>query len=96
VRTSIASLAPTASAGQLAALYDDSYRGTGELQRSAELARVFPDFDALLAAGLLDVAQQLYGDMLNHVQLVNGQHPQALARFAEGDAGDAGDGEGPQ
>lgn len=93
VRTSIASLAPTASAGQLAMLYDDSYRGTGELQRSAELARVFPDFDALLAAGLLDVAQQLYGDMLAHVHLVNGQHPQALARFAEGDAGD---GEGPR
>ncbi|ULR91018.1 exodeoxyribonuclease V subunit gamma [Comamonas sp. B21-038] len=93
VRTSIASLSPAASAGQLASLYDDSYRGTGELQRSAELARAFPDFDALLAAGLLDVAQQLYGDMLAHVQLVNGQHPQALARFAEGGAGD---GEGPR
>jgi len=93
VRTSIASLSPAASAGQLASLYDDSYRGTGELQRSAELARAFPDFDALLAAGLLDVAQQLYGDMLAHVQLVNGQNPQALARFAEGGAGD---GEGPR
>ncbi|WP_312409214.1 exodeoxyribonuclease V subunit gamma [Comamonas sp.] len=92
VRTSIASLSQAASAGQLASLYDDSYRGTGELQRSAELARAFPDFDALLAAGLVDVAQQLYGDMLAHVQLVNGQHPQALARFAEGGAGD---GEGP-
>ncbi|WP_202883112.1 exodeoxyribonuclease V subunit gamma [Comamonas piscis] len=85
VRTSIASLAPKSSAGQLAMLYDDSYRGHGELQRSAELARTFPDFEQLLAAGLLDVAQQLYGDMLAHVQLVNAQHPQGLARFAQGD-----------
>jgi len=53
--------------------------------RSAELARTFPDFAQLLAAGLLEVAQQLYGDMLDHVQLVNGQHPQGLARFAYGD-----------
>ncbi|MCS4292822.1 exodeoxyribonuclease V gamma subunit [Comamonas sp. BIGb0152] len=85
VRTSIASLEPKATAGQLAALYDDRYRGNGELQRSAELARTFPDFEQLLAAGLLEVAQQLYGDMLEHVQLVNGQHPQGLARFAHGD-----------
>ena len=86
VRTAFAVLDEDTPEYQVASVYDDSYRGTGEVQGSPELARVFPDYESLEAAGLEDEAQMLYGPLLNHVHFVNEAHPEALAKFAGDDA----------
>ncbi len=96
VRTATAMLEDKLAPAQIASLYDDPYRGSGEVQRSAELARVYPDFESLEAAGLEWAATALYGPMVEHLQLVNGAHPQALAKFAGEDGGSAQAPEGGQ
>ncbi|MEG1201488.1 MAG: exodeoxyribonuclease V subunit gamma [Comamonas sp.] len=85
VRTAFAVLDESMAAYQIPSIYDDSYRGTGEVQGSPELARVFPDYESLEAAGLESEAQILYGPLLHHVSFVNEAHPEALARFASDD-----------
>ena len=86
VRTAFAVLDPTLPSYKRSTIYDDRYGGMGELQGSPELARVFPDYESLEAAGLEEEAPLMYAPLLKHVRFVNEAHPQALAHFAEGDA----------
>ena len=89
VRTSLAVVEGAVPLYQLESLYDDSYRGTGEVQRSAELARVYPDFESLTNAGLQEAANALYGPMMAQLRMVNAAHPQGLATYAGEEGEDA-------
>ncbi len=89
-RTGIAA-AQGMQAQQIAGVYDDAYRGTGEVQRLPELARSYPDFDHLQADGrFAQLAAQLYGPMLECVRLISSHDPAALGRIARGEADTGG------
>mgnify|MGYP005839456849 CR=1 FL=1 len=45
-------------------VFEGGYRRSGERDNAPELARYYPDFASLLAAGFTDWAQQVYGPLL--------------------------------
>lgn len=45
-------------------VFEGGYQNSGELEQAPELARYYPDFASLMAAGFTDWAQQLYGPLL--------------------------------
>ncbi len=89
-RTGLAMVLEELPPQMIATVYDDPYLGTGDVQRVAELARTFPDFDSLLAARVdgydtLALAGALYSPMLDNTRLVNDLYPQVLERYARGE-----------
>ena len=48
-------------------LFEGGYQRSGERDNAPELARYYPDFNSLLAAGFTDWAQKVYGPMLQYL-----------------------------